>query len=89
MVRKRLECISEKFSHVPVIDTNSLRGDKLELVPAREIRYRERSMVERGNSDLKNNYGARHVSVKEHWKVSCHLMFDVIAITVKQTIQYA
>ena len=41
-------------------------------------------MVERVNSDLKDNYGARHVRVKGHWKVLCHLMFGIIAITVKQ-----
>ena len=35
-------------------------------------------------TNLKDNYGARHVRVKGHWKVLCHLMFGVIAITVKQ-----
>lgn len=35
-----------------------------ELPPARKIRYRERSTLERANSDLKDNYGARHVRVK-------------------------
>ena len=34
--------------------------------------------------NLKDNYGARHVRVQGHWKVWCHLMFGVIAITVKQ-----
>jgi len=41
------------------------------------------SMVERGNSDLKDNYGTRHVRVKGLWKVFCHLMFGVIAITLQ------
>ena len=59
-------------------------SEVLNLLKARKIRYRERSTVERGNSDLKDNYGARHVRVKGHWKVLCHLMFGVIAITVKQ-----
>ena len=39
---------------------------------------------QRGNSDLKDNYGSRHVRVKEHGKVLCHPMSGVIAITVKQ-----
>ena len=81
---EEIRAFSEKLGHVPVIDPNPRRGDKVELAPARKIRYRERSTVERGNSDLKDNYGARHVRVKGHWKVLCHLMFGVIAITVKQ-----
>ena len=81
---EEIKAFSEKLGHVPVIDPNPRRGDKIELAPARKIRYRERSTVERGNSDLKDNYGARHVRVKGQWKVLCHLMFGVIAITVKQ-----
>ena len=75
---------SRALGRVPIIDPNKRRGDEIELEPARKIRYRERSTVERGNSDLKDNYGARHVRVKGHLKVFCHLMFGVIAITVKQ-----
>ena len=40
-------------------------------------------MIERGNSELKDNYGARHVRVKGHDKVYTHLMFGVFARTVK------
>mgnify|MGYP000921306989 FL=1 len=72
------------MGHIPVIDPNPRRGESVELPPDRKIRYRERSTIERVNSDLKDNYGARHVRVKGHWKVLCHLMFGVIAITVKQ-----
>ena len=54
------------------------------LEPERKLRYNERTTVERTNSDLKDNYGGRHVRVKGHLKVFCHLMFGVIAITVKQ-----
>ncbi len=81
---EEIKAFSKKLGHVPVIDPNQRRGDKIELEPARKIRYRERSTVERGNSDLKDNYGARHVRVKGQLKVFCHLMFGVIAITVKQ-----
>lgn len=81
---EEIKTFSEKLGHVPIIDPNPRRGNKVELAPARKVRYRERSTVERVNSDLKDNYGARHVRVKGHWKVLCHLMFGVIAITVKQ-----
>ena len=75
---------SRKLGHFPIIDCNKRRGEYIPLSPAEQRRYCERSTVERGNSDLKDNYGARHVRVKGHWKVWCHLMFGVIAITVKQ-----
>ena len=75
---------SRSLGRVPIIDPNKRRGDGIELAPAEKIRYRERSTVERGNSDLKDNYGARHVRVKGHEKVFTHLMFGVIAIAVKQ-----
>ena len=75
---------SRKLGHVPIIDCNKRRGEYNPLSPAEQRRYCERSTVERGNSDLKDNYGARHVRVKGHWKVWCHLMFGVIAIAVKQ-----
>jgi hypothetical protein len=81
---EEIKAFSQKIGHVPIIDPNQRRGEKVELAPAQKVRYRERSTVERGNSDLKDNYGARHVRVKGHWKVFCHLMFGVIAITVKQ-----
>jgi hypothetical protein len=75
---------SEALGRIPVIDPNKRRGSEAELDPAKKIRYCERSTVERGNSELKDNYGARHVRVKGHCKVLTHLMFGVIALTVKQ-----
>jgi len=76
--------VSKALGRVPIIDPNKRRGDAVELDLAEKVRYRERSTVERGNSELKDNYGARHVRVKGHDKVYTHLMFGVIAITVKQ-----
>jgi len=79
-----IKAFSRKLGHVPIIDCNKRRGEYIPFTPAEKRRYCERSTVERGNSDLKDNYGARHVRVKGHWKVLCHLMFGVIAIAVKQ-----
>ena len=67
---EEIKAVSKKMGHIPVIDPNPRRGGTVELPPARKIRYRERSTVERVNSDLKDNYGARHVRVKGHWKES-------------------
>ena len=75
---------SRKLGHVPVIDINKRRRDTAPFSPAEKRRYCERSSVERTNSDLKDNYGAYHIRVKGHWKVLCHLMFSIIALTVKQ-----
>ena len=80
--------VSENYKEKVVghasMDSTAIIGRETELEPASKICYRERSTVERGNSDLKDNYGARHIRVKGHWKVFCHLMFGVVAVTVKQ-----
>ena len=51
------------------------------------LRYRERSTVERVNGRLKDEFGARHVRVRGHAKVLCHLMFGVLALTVDQLLR--
>lgn len=79
-----IKTFSKKLGHVPIIDPNPRRSEATELAPAQKIRYRERSTTERGNLDLKDNYGARHVRVKGHLNVFFHLMLGVVAITVKQ-----
>lgn len=41
---------SEGLSHVPIIDPNPRRGEKIPLEPARKARFAQRSSVERVNS---------------------------------------
>ena len=60
---------SRRLGHVPIIDCNKRRGEYIPFAPAEQRRYCKRSTVERGNSDFKDNYSARHVRVKGHWKV--------------------
>ncbi len=50
-------------------------------------RYRERSTVERVNGRLKDDFGERHVRVRDHGKVFCHLMFGILALTVEQLMR--
>ena len=76
--------VSKALGRVPIIDPNKRWEDVVKLSPAGKVRYRECSTVGHGNSDLKDNYGACHARVKGHEKVYTHLMFGVIAITVKQ-----
>jgi len=52
--------------------------------PAEDIRYKNRTVVERFFSNMKDNHGARSIWVKGHEKVFCHLMFGILAVTVKQ-----
>jgi hypothetical protein len=49
--------------------------------PPKEKRQECRTEVERFFSNLKDNFCGRFIRVKGHLKVSCHLMFSVIALT--------
>jgi hypothetical protein len=92
---------SRAKGHVPIIDCNP-RADKalkealahrcrteklLNLPSAESVRYRVRSTAERGNSRLKDDFGARFVRVKGHAKVLCHLMFGLLALTADQLMR--
>jgi hypothetical protein len=43
--------------------------------------YNERTAAERVNGAIKDDYGGRHLRVRGHLKVFCHLMFGVAAFT--------
>ena len=53
---------------------------------AEQVRYHERSTVERVNGRLKDEFGGRFVRVRGAAKVMCHLMWGVLALTVNQMI---
>ena len=93
---------SEALGHVPIIDLNPRNHSaafKQELKQeakakrtlgqpyAKDVRYRERTTVERVNGRLKDEFGARQVRVRGHRKVLCHLMFGVLALTVDQLLR--
>ena len=93
---------SRSLDHVPIIDINP-RGNKkrkLELEdeahrfgvinfknPA-DIRYNERSNVERVNGRLKDEFGGKMVRVRGSAKVMTHLMFGIIALTSDQLMRF-
>jgi len=93
---------SRSLDHVPIIDINP-RGNKkrkLELEdeahrfgvinfknPA-DIRYNERSNVERVNGRLKDEFGGKMVRVRGSAKVMTHLMFGIIALTADQLMRF-
>lgn len=89
---------SESLGHKPIIDINPRRNtalkDEIELEKKRkkiinfktaeDIRYNERTNVERVNARLKDEFGGKMVRVKGWAKVTAHLMFGILALTADQ-----
>jgi hypothetical protein len=89
------------LGHVPIIDINPradavLKADSereakakntINFQTAQEVRYNQRSSAERVNSNLKDNFGGRHVRVRGHAKVYSHLMFGLLSITALQLMR--
>jgi hypothetical protein len=90
---------SRELGHVPIVDPKAPRGPKSqakaipmdkrkrELTWAEQDRYKERTMVERVNARLKDEFGGRSVRVRGAAKVMAHLMFGVLALTADQLIR--
>ena len=78
---------ARRLNHVPLIDHNPRRGEKIEFAPHEAERYKARSQAERVNSQLKDLYGGRHVRVRGHDKVYAHLMFGVLVIAAEQMLR--
>lgn len=90
-----------QLNHVPIIAPHGRRGTKKpsqlpklfpakptpQLSPAQQDRYRERTMSERVNARLKDEFGASHLRVRGAAKVMAHLMFGVLALTVDQWLR--
>ena len=78
---------SRSLGHVPLIDHNPRRGEKIEFAPSEAQRYKERTQAERTNGRLKDDFGGRHIRVKGNAKVMSHLMFGVLALTADQLLR--
>jgi len=88
------------LGHVPIIDINPRRNSVLKeellaekrrlalinLPTPEQVRFRERTTVERANSRLKDDFGGRTVRTRGHAKVFCHLMFGILALTAQQIL---
>lgn len=75
------------LNHVPLIDHNPRGGEKIEFEPADALRYNERTVAERSNARLKDEFGGRHVMVKGDTKVMGHLMFGLLALSADQLMR--
>jgi hypothetical protein len=81
--------VSRSLNHVPLIDKNARRGERLPFAPAEALRYHTRTVAERTNSRLKEEFGGSNVMVRGHKKVSLHLMFGIIALFADQLLKLA
>lgn len=94
---------SRQLNHVPIIAPHPRRGtkkplpvkkvvsDKLtpQLSWAQQDRFQLRTMSERVNARLKDEFGASQIRVRGAAKVMAHLMFGVLALTVDQWLRLA
>jgi hypothetical protein len=76
-----IHCFSKSLGHMPIIDHNPKRGEKVLMELATKSCFAEISSSERVNSNLKDNYGARSIRVERASKVMAHLMFGIVSIT--------
>jgi hypothetical protein len=92
---------SRQLNHVPIIAPHPRRGTKKpsqmqkvfpdkptpQLTWAQQERYKTRTMSERVNARLKDEFGASRIRVRGAAKVMAHLMFGVLALTVDQWLR--
>ena len=78
---------SRSLGHVPLIDHNPRRGEKIQFAPAEAVRYNERTVAERSNARLKDEFGGKTIMVKGEAKVMEHLMFGVLALSADQLMR--
>lgn len=86
---KQIHEISRSLGHVPIIAPNPRRGEPMPMAPAETLRYNERTVAERINGRLKEEFGGNTVKVRGHAKVKLHLMFGIIALFADQLLRLA
>ena len=94
---------SKALGHAPIIDRNYRAQHEAKAEWAKEVERMKlihmpdpddrlfdfRTMAERVNARLKDEFGARVVRVRGAIKVKCHLMFGVVALAVDQILRLA
>ena len=92
---------SRQLNHVPIIAPHPRRGTKKpsqmqkvlpdkpmpQLTWEQQERFKTRTMSERVNARLKDEFGASQIRVRGAVKVMAHLMFGVLALTVDQWLR--
>jgi Transposase DDE domain/Transposase domain (DUF772) len=94
---------SRALGHMPVIDFNcrndtdskaareaeSRRRVLINMPDPDDALYNFRTMAERVNARLKDEFGGRFLRVRGAVKARCHLMFGLLALTVDQILRTA
>jgi len=92
---------SRALGHAPIVDRNFRADHEAKAEWGREVErmklihmpdfadviYDLRTMAERVNARLKDEFGARFLRVRGALKVKCHLMFGIVALAVDQIIR--
>lgn len=78
---------SRSLGHVPLIDHNARGGEKEQFEPGDAVRYKERTVAERSNARLKDEFGGCNTRVRGSDKVMSHLMFGLLALTADQLMR--
>lgn len=80
---------AEAAGHVAIIDRVKRRGQDRapEMAPDRAEHYKGRTVVERFNARLKDEFGGLMVRVRGHRKVHAHLMFGLLVIFADQLLR--
>ena len=92
---------SRALGHAPIVDRNFRADREAKAEWGREVErlklihmpdfddaiYDFRTMAERVNARLKDEFGARFLRVRGALKVKCHLMFGILALAVDQIIR--
>lgn len=91
---------SRSLGHIPIFERQSKKaGEKeekrleklawknLNWKPAEWVRYEGRTVIERVFSRLKDEFGANLIRVRGPIKVTCHLMFGILALTADQLLK--
>jgi hypothetical protein len=95
---RELDAHSRQHGHIPITALHGRRASKKAtalfpvgtmppLPPAQEERFKARTMVERVNARLKDEFGGNTVRVRGAAKVMAHLMFGILALTVDQWLR--
>ena len=85
---EEIKDFSRQLGHVPIVDSNSRRGEKKHFDPAEKERFKERTTVERVNGRLKDEFGGRMIRVRGSTKVMAHLMFGVLALSADYLLKF-
>ena len=95
---KQIDAHSRQLGHIPITAIHGRRASKKatalfpvgtmpQLTPAQEERFKARTMSERMNARLKDEFGGNTLRVRGAKKVMAHLMFGVLALTVDQWLR--